>query len=144
MTQGEDVPARLALAIARMTRRLRSVDGGLSHGLLSALSTISKRGPIRLAELAQIETVSAPNITRLVGELESQGLVSRAVDPADGRAFLIEATPAGVETILEARSARTELLASLLAGLDARDRAALIAALPALEALTEESHVTIG
>lgn len=139
MTDTDDLPARLALALARVTRRLRSVDGGLSHGLLSALSTVSKRGPIRLAELAQAEEVSAPNITRLVGELEAHGLVSRAVDPADGRAFLIEITPAGLDTVQLARSARTALMSQLLANLSEPDAAAIVAALPALESIAEGS-----
>ncbi|MCU1578526.1 MAG: transcriptional regulator, MarR family [Rhodoglobus sp.] len=138
MSAGNDVPGRLALSIGRLSRRLRAAGGGLSHGLLSALATIGKQGPIRLADLAQRELVSAPSATRLVTELEARGLVSRAVDPADGRAFLIEATEAGIETIIQARSARAELVADLFGQLDRADAAALAAALPALEAMAAE------
>jgi DNA-binding MarR family transcriptional regulator len=139
MSAAPDVPGRLALSIGRLSRRLRAAGGGLSHGLLSALATIAKQGPIRLADLAQRELVSAPSATRLVTELEAKGLVTRTVDPADGRAFLIEATGAGAQTILQARSARAELVAELLGQLNRADAAAIAAALPALEAMAEDA-----
>ncbi len=128
-----DVPARLAFAIGRLNRRLRSAGGGLSHGLLSALATVRTHGPLRLAELAQLETVSAPSTTRLVAELEGKGLVTRATDPADGRAILISITPTGIETIAAARAARAAMIAQLFESLEPHEVAAITAALPALE-----------
>jgi DNA-binding MarR family transcriptional regulator len=110
-------------------------SGGLSHGLLSSLATVSKRGPIRLADLASVELVSAPSITRIVAELESQGLVQRSVDPDDGRAFLIAITGRGRELIEQARSTRAHLISELVDTLDSGDRELIIAALPALEKL---------
>ena len=128
-----DVPARLAFATGRLNRRLRSAGGGLSHGLLSALATVSKQGPLRLAELSQLESVSAPSTTRLIAELEGKGLVTRATDPADGRAILISITPTGVETIAAARAARAAMVAELFESLEPKEIAAITAALPALE-----------
>jgi DNA-binding MarR family transcriptional regulator len=132
-----DVPARLALVTGRLNRRLRTAGGGLSHGLLSALYTVSKQGPLRLAELAQLELVSAPSTTRLVTELESKGYVSRAADPEDGRAVLISVTAAGVETVNVARSARAEMIAEMLDQLAPEEFAAIVAAVPALEKAIE-------
>lgn len=137
MTSDPDVTGRLALVVGRLYRRLRTGDGELSHGLFSALATVSKWGPIRLADLAQREGVSAPSITRLVAELETQGLVERAVDPGDGRAFLIKATPSGLEIIRSAGSARAAIIAELLDGLDPADYETVIAALPSLERLAD-------
>jgi len=134
----------LALAVGRLYRRLRTGDGELSHGLFSALAMISKYGPVRLATLAQRESISAPSTTRLVTELENQGLVEREDDPADGRAVLIRATPAGKEIIDSARSARVEIMSELLEGLDSNDHAALIAALPALDRLAEVAWPAIA
>ena len=128
-----DLPARLALVTGRLNRRLRTAGGGLSHGLLSALATISKQGPLRLAELAQVEQVSAPSTTRLVAELEAKGLVSRTPDPDDGRAILISVTEAGQRTVLVARSARADVMAELLERLAPDEVAAIAVALPALE-----------
>jgi len=132
-----DVPARLAIVTGRLNRRLRSASGKLSHGLLSALATISKQGPVRLAELAQLESVSPPSTTRLVADLESKGLVSRESDPEDGRAVLISITPAGETAVAEARAARAEMIAELFEGLEPSEIAAIAAAVPALEKAME-------
>lgn len=134
----DSVPARLALVVGRLNRRLALAPGGLSHGLLTALAMVSKRGPLRLAELAQLEGVSAPGATRIVAELETRGLVGRSVDPDDGRAFRIQVTPAGTDAILRARAARAAVVAELLGGLSPEELAEIEAALPALEKVTEQ------
>lgn len=139
MTQSEpELAGRVAVAIGRINRRMRAVDGGLSHGLLSALFSVSQHGPIRLNDLARYELVSAPSITRLVSELESQGLVARTVDPEDGRAFLIEVTDAGTAAMQRTRSSRAALIGELLDQLGS-DAAPLLAALPALERMAQDS-----
>lgn len=140
----ETEASALALVVGRLYRRLRTGDGELSHGLFSALATVTKYGPVRLATLAQRESVSAPSATRLVTELENQGLVEREMDPADGRAVLIRATPAGKEIIESARSARAAIMKELLDGLGADDHEALVAALPVLERLAEVAWPPIG
>jgi DNA-binding MarR family transcriptional regulator len=134
----DSAAARLAFVVARLNRRLMTATGGLSHGLLSALATVAKRGSVRLAELAQVEQVSAPSVTRIVAELEKRGLVVRSTDPDDGRAFRIEVTPAGTAAVLRARAARTEVVAGLLAHLDDNEVSAIEAALVALENLASQ------
>lgn len=123
--------------IGQLTRRLRSARGGLSHSLLSTLVSVAKHGPLRLADLAQAELVSAPSITRLVAELEGKLLVSRTADPADGRASLIQVTDAGLEAVQVARRVRQQMVAELLEPLSADEVASIEAALPALERLIE-------
>ena len=130
---------RLALVIGRFNRRLQAATGGLSHGLLSAMAVIAKRGPLRLTDLAQLEGVSAPSMTRTVAELETRGYVVRSPDPVDGRAVLIAAADAGTAAVLDARTTRAQLVSELLATLDEKDAAAIAAALPALERLTDPS-----
>lgn len=129
----DDVPGRLALAVGRLNRRIRSATGGLSHGQLSALSTIVRRGPLRPSEIAAIEVVAAPTITRVVSDLEARGLVERRPDPADGRSFFVSGTQDGVALLLAARSDRARAVAAILAELPADDVEALRASLPALE-----------
>lgn len=131
--EDDDVPGRLALAIGRLNRRIRSSTGGLSHGQLSALSTIVRRGPLRPSELAAIEVVAAPTITRVISDLEGRGLVAREPDPDDGRSFFVSATDAGVALLLEARSDRARAVSAVLAELTPAQRRAITAALPALE-----------
>ena len=130
-----DTAGRLALAIGRLNRRMITGGTGLSHGLLSALSSLVKLGPLRLGDLAATERVAAATVTRVVASLEGKGLATRTADPTDRRSFMIDATPAGAELILRARSARAELIAHLMQGLDAAEAEALVTAIPVLEKL---------
>ncbi|WP_158866199.1 MarR family winged helix-turn-helix transcriptional regulator [Leifsonia sp. AG29] len=136
----DDVPGRLALAVGRLNRRLRSSTGGLSHGQLSALSTIVRQGPLRPSEIAAVEKAAAPTITRVVSDLEARGLVSRAPDPADGRSFFVSGTEAGQRLLLEARSDRARAVSEILAELRPDQVEALRAALPALEDAAQVPH----
>jgi DNA-binding MarR family transcriptional regulator len=117
-TGRDDVAARLAIVIGRLNRLIRSSAGDLTQSQLSALSTIVTQGPLRSGDLARIESVTAPSMTRLIGGLETDGLVDRAPDPVDGRAALLTATPAGREAVQRARLSRARKLAMLLAALD--------------------------
>jgi DNA-binding MarR family transcriptional regulator len=130
---------RLTLVVGRLNRRMQAATGGLSHGLLSTLAVVTKHGPLRLSDLAQLESVSAPSMTRIIAELESRGFVERRADPDDGRAVLVEAAEAGAAAIAEARATRAQVIVELLGQLDGTDSAAILAALPALERLTDPS-----
>jgi DNA-binding MarR family transcriptional regulator len=130
---------RLTLVVGRLNRRLQAATGGLSHGLLSALAVVAKHGPVRLSDLAQLENVSAPSMTRTIAELETRGYVLRRSDPLDGRAALIEVAEAGAAAVRAARHARARVITELLEDLDADERSTLHAALPVLERLTDPS-----
>ncbi|WP_426625467.1 MarR family winged helix-turn-helix transcriptional regulator [Leifsonia sp. McL0607] len=132
-TGDDDVPGRLALAVGRLNRRIRSSPGGLSHGQLSALSTIVRKGPLRPSEIAAIEVVAAPTITRVVSDLEVRGLVERTPDPDDGRSFFVSGTQAGTDLLLTALSDRARAVAAILAELTPEEVEALRRALPVLE-----------
>ena len=132
-------PERLTLVVGRLNRRLQAATGGLSHGLLSALAVVEKHGPVRLSDLSQLESVSAPSMTRTIAELESRGFVVRRADPDDGRAVLVEVAEAGTVAIAAARATRAQVIQELLDAQDDHDAARILAALPALERLTDPS-----
>ncbi len=73
----------------------------------------------------------------MLGVLEQEGLVARERDPADGRAAILRATRAGHARSKQLRARRDAVLAERLAGLEPEQRAALLAALDAFEALAE-------
>ena len=100
---------------------------------------MESEGPQRITTLAEREAVSQPAITNLVQRLEAQELVSRAADPADARASLISITPHGSEVLHERRALLDESIGSTFERLCPDDRAAIVAALPALTRFTE-SH----
>jgi DNA-binding MarR family transcriptional regulator len=129
-----DPAVRLAVAVGRINRRIRPTGGGLSHGLMSALSTIVRQGPIRPSELARIEAVAAPTATRAVADLEGRGLIQRMPDPEDGRSSLLTATGEGVTAVMHARMERAERVARLLESLTDEQRGRVWDALEALEA----------
>jgi DNA-binding MarR family transcriptional regulator len=103
----------------------------------SVLTELVKRGPRRMSALAELEGVRMPSMTDVVTRLGRLGLVSKAPDPADGRAVLVEVTSQGREFYDELIVLREEFLRARLSLLDDADRAAIDAALPALHRLLE-------
>lgn len=135
-----DLTVRLRIALARINRRLRQQDGevDLTASQASVLAIVAARGPLTVGELGQLEHVRPPTITRMVDRLEERSLVVRRHDPSDRRVALVELTPDGAALLTRSRAQRSKYLERRLEALDDADRAAVIAALPALERLAEE------
>jgi DNA-binding MarR family transcriptional regulator len=130
--------ARLKAAVLRLSRHLRKHDvAGLTPTQLSALATVARDGPIRLGDLAAAERIAPSTLTRLVSALEERGYVQRAPVPGDARAALVSATESGTSILDRIRQETTLLLTDNLRHLSSSERAALTAALPALEHLSE-------
>ena len=131
-----EMASRLRLVVGRLNRRIR-IDGRESVPplQLSALVTVEEMGPLRLSELARREAVSVPTMSRVLAALDEQRLVVRTPDPQDARGVLVTLSAEGVERLAVVRSHRTALVARRLRALDAAQRASVVAALPALEAL---------
>jgi DNA-binding MarR family transcriptional regulator len=135
----DDVPARLYLAIGRLSRSLRrSGSPGLGHGSISALSTLIRCGEMRLGDLAAKEGVAAPTMSRIVAALVEAKYVQREPDPADRRAWLVKATPDGERMVLGLRSTRVQELRRRIDRLSDDNQEELIKAIPVLEALLAE------
>jgi len=129
---------RLRVAIARLSRRLRRHElAGLTPTQLAALSTVERSGPLRLGDLAAAEGIAPSTLTRLVAVLEELGYVQRCADPKDARASTLAITDLGHETLERLRAEGTALLTQSLLLLTEDQRAALAAAVPALELLAD-------
>jgi DNA-binding MarR family transcriptional regulator len=128
-------------AAIHLLRTVRKEDerSGISPARLSALSVLVFGGPMRLTDLARIEQVKPPTMTRIVAGLESGGLVRRRAVSADARAVSLEATPRGVKVMQEGRRRRVARLASALAALTASDRATLARAAALMEQVARRS-----
>ena len=107
----------------------------LSRTAASVLAALRDGGPQRITALAASEAVAQPTMTTLVGRLERDGLVTRDPDPGDARAVLVSLTPEGLMRLKRIREARAAAIEARLAELDPDERAALAAAMPALEKL---------
>jgi DNA-binding MarR family transcriptional regulator len=126
----------LRLVVMRLARRLRQqTEGDVTPSLLSALSTIERKGPLTLGELAAAERVQPPTMTRLVAKLEEQQLVIREAVPGDRRASRVRVSDEGRKFVARSRTRRDAYLAERLRRFDPDDRALLERALPLLERL---------
>ncbi|MDP2479543.1 MAG: MarR family transcriptional regulator [Candidatus Palauibacterales bacterium] len=134
------VAIRLHAAALHLLRRLRTEDAtsGLSAPRLSALSVLVFGGPRGVGELADVEQVTAPTMSRLARALEEAGLVRREADPGDGRRVLLWATRAGERLLLEGRQRRVEELVEILDSLGEMEWRALGRAAEILEGVLRE------
>ena len=138
---GEPGARALAVGIAAGVERLiglvRSLSpaDGLSLTAAATLATLERSGPRRLTALAVQGGVTQPAMTQLIARLEDTGLVRREADPADGRVVQVRLTDQGRDTLARRRAVRAERLAVILNRISPQDRAALGAALPAIDAL---------
>jgi DNA-binding MarR family transcriptional regulator len=141
-TSADPVPelaARLRLAITRTARRLRQQsDPALSPTQAAALATIERAGPLTPSELAKIERVQRPTISRVTARLGEAGLIERLPDELDRRGARLRLTPDGRRTLRALRSRKTAYLAERLERLDPKERAVLARASELLERLLEE------
>ena len=130
-----DLADAIHSAAIHVLRYLRTEDQalGLSGPRLSALSVLVFRGPLTVGQLARAEQVTPATISRLVTDLEEQGLAERSPDEADARVRRISATSRGTALLHEARRRRVERLALELEQLGAADRETLRQAASLLE-----------
>ena len=127
----------IASGLERLIGLVRSLTppDGISLTAAATLATLERSGPRRLTALAVQEGVTQPAMTQLIGRLQDAGLVRREADPADGRVVQVRLTDQGRETLARRRAVRAERLAAVLDQISPEDRAALSAALPAIDAL---------
>ena len=109
---------------------------GVGPARLSALSVLVFAGPQRLTELARIEQVRPPTMTKVIAGLEGAGLVSRRTDAQDARAVRLEATPRGTRLLQAGRRRRVARLAAALQPLTADELDVLARAAAIIERIS--------
>ena len=131
--------ARLRIAVARLSRRLRPTEaaGSLTATEVDVLVAAERRGPIRLSDLASFAGLNPTMLSRLVPKLEAGGLIRRLAVEGDRRVCRVEATAKGHRLLERIRSERNDALSKRLAELDPAEREAVLVALPVLEDLAE-------
>lgn len=139
-----ETAARLRLGIVRAARRLRQEAAAETSGLTptstAALATIERHGPLTPSELASLERVRRPTVTRTLGCLEREGLIERTPDPTDGRSSLIGVNAAGRERLRRLRGRKNAYLAKRMRELAADDVATLERAAQILEGMLESER----
>lgn len=135
-TSGSSPMSTLRYAVQRLSRRLRRHAGEeMTAPHLAVLSAVDRHGVMRPGDLARHEQIGKSNMTRLVDRLEADGLVVRSAVAEDGRGMAVSLTDLGRTALREANRQQDAYLEAQLAMLDAADRDAILAAVPALERL---------
>jgi DNA-binding MarR family transcriptional regulator len=141
----DETVIRLRRVILRLARQLNaaSVGEGLTPTQASVLGIVYFRGPLGLTELTEIEGLNPTMLSRVVGKLDSFGLIRRLRDPDDFRAARVEVTEEGRQAYQRIAAQRAAILSERVAELPPDQEDALVAALPALENLAEDLRAAV-
>ena len=119
------------------TRAARRLPRDMSLTSAATLATLDRTGPRRITDLATVEGVTQPAMTALVRVMEESGLVERRGDASDKRVTLVCLTEAGASYVRTRCQAGVRAFERLIGELTGDEVDALVAALPALQHLTE-------
>lgn len=131
----------LRLAVLRLSRRLRQETAGsgeVTPSQTSALVVLARHGELTLGELASIERIAPPSMTRIAARLEEKGLLERRPDTADRRVARVAISAAGSELLRLSRERGDAFVSSRLATLSEEEQELLAQAVPLLERLAGE------
>lgn len=130
--------AELSKLLARIGRGLRYQTRAAREALevtqaeADLLRLLDRRPGLRVQDAALELGVASNSVSTLVKQLARAGLVQRTADPLDGRAAHLLLTPLAEHWLTRVGNAREAVIDRALDSLNAADRAAIEAAVPAL------------
>jgi DNA-binding MarR family transcriptional regulator len=122
--------SRVLVAVA--ARSLATVDHDVTLPQYRALVVLASRGPQRPSELAEALAVHPSTITRLCDRLAAKRLVRRRESAVSRREVSIELAPKGRRLVDAVTERRRIEIATIVANIPIRERAATVQALHAL------------
>jgi DNA-binding MarR family transcriptional regulator len=139
-----EVADRLHSAAIHLLRhaRKRDVLARVGPARLSALSVLVFGGPMALGQLASVEQVKAPTMSRIVAGLKRSGLAKIEADPRDARRIRVTATAKGERLLQQARARRVRLLAETLSSLREPEMVTLLRAAELMERAVRQAAGT--
>ncbi len=134
------VANRLRPVLLKLNRELRHEihSLGVTGGQVSLLVQIKYHPGIGMRELAALERISVPGMSKFVTRLAEAGLVQRAPVEGDQRRVGLTLTAAGQKVLRSVKSKRTAWLADRLRQLDPDELEAIDAAIEPLAHLLEQ------
>ena len=128
----------LRVSLARLTRRLRrqAAAHSLTPTQFATLAAVERHSGITPGELAELEKVQPPSMTRVIAALEERGLVARTPHPTDRRQVTVTVTEAAQTLLKEERRRKEAWLTQRLKELTPEERTILRQAAPILEKLS--------
>src|SRR6266487_3608385 len=111
---------RLRPVLLKLNRELRREvhSLGVTGGQVALLVQIKYHPGIGMRELASLERVSVPGMSKFVARLEEAGLVQRAPVEGDQRRVGLSLTSAGEKVLRSVKSKRTAWLSARLRQLE--------------------------
>lgn len=129
MLSGVNHSAILETLLVSSTRLVRiaaqSTGSRTPSAIWRTLGILDTDGPMRIGELAAASRVTQPGMTRVLGTMVDEELVSRIADVDDSRAWLIRITPKGRSALLAWRRQIADALGPWFADLDTGEWAIL-------------------
>jgi DNA-binding MarR family transcriptional regulator len=131
---------RLRPVLLQLNRQLRREihSLGVTGGQVSLLVQIKYHPGIGIRELAALERISVPGMSKFISRLEAAGLVQRAPVAGDQRRVGLTLTAAGQKVLRSVKSKRTAWLSARLRELDPAELDAIDAAIEPLAHLLGE------
>jgi DNA-binding MarR family transcriptional regulator len=133
---------RLRPVLLQLNRQLRRGihSLGVTGGQVSLLVQIKYHPGIGIRELAALERMSVPGMSKFISRLEDAGLVQRAPVVGDQRRVGLTLTSAGQKVLRSVKSTRTAWLSARLRELDPDELHAIDAAIEPLAHLLSEDE----
>src|SRR5690349_10742360 len=101
------------------TRRAAAL--GVTGAQWKTLFKLSRKPGLRQVELADMLDIEPITLTRILDRLQEAGLVERAPDPDDRRAWRIHVTAKAEPLVAKLQTIADDLTAEAFAGVDAED-----------------------
>ena len=111
--------------LGALTRRLAVLDLGPSE--ISVLANLDRAQPVSVGALATATATRPTTLTSVLDRLAGRGLVTRELDPADRRSFLVSLTPPGSLAAAQVAAAVRDLEEQALSGVTLAQRAGFAA-----------------
>jgi MarR family transcriptional regulator, organic hydroperoxide resistance regulator len=138
----EDEAGSVILALHRATHATlhaltaRLAGRGLTASEINVLANLADGRVRSIGDLGSATATKPTTLTSVLDRLAGRDYVTREVDPADRRSFLVSLTPAGRRVARAARSAAADLERTALAAVVDRDLAGFLAVTRALTEVT--------
>ena len=133
---------RLRPVLLQLNRQLRREihSLGVTGGQVSLLVQIKYHPGIGIRELAALERMSVPGMSKFISRLEEADLVQRAPVEGDQRRVGLTLTAAGEKVLRSVKSKRTAWLSARLRDLDPEELEAIDVAIEPLAHLLAEDE----
>ena len=145
MTPTASDARRLRDAIRALVRRFAISERadtaccGMTVAQAATLETLATEGPMRLGDLCARLGIAPSTLTRNLSRLEERGLVKRAAERGDARAFRAALTPAGERAAGEVAQQDLAFAASIIERLPKGTRSAALDGLEGLLAAVRDA-----